>query len=147
MPTLMLSIDDRERLRAEMNRIVADLERSETKDAAAVEVLHRYIRLRVALENAVTGGNVDVNPALNLLDDVENAKEKPVFLLKANLSTEKYEHAVRLRACGILDGHQDHNGVHVKGLTDKGAALRTFLACWKNPVIDCGGRRVGAAGV
>ena len=48
---------------------------------------------------------------------------------------EETEHAVRLRACGMLEGQRDQQGVRILRVNEKGEMLRDFLTCWGNPAV------------
>ena len=71
-----------------------------------------------------------------MLNDVSNRSTTgPVVFHKPERSVEETDHAVRLRACGMLEGQRDQQGVRVSRVNEKGEMLRDFLQCWGNPAV------------
>jgi hypothetical protein len=142
MPTLTLSYDDVQHAVVAINFILASSQGTKVERQA-------YSRIRELLNAAGTVGAFSPAVALEVLDDLAaNASERSLMLRQPQRSQETTDHAIRLQAGGMLDGHRDQYGVQACKLTQDGIALRLFLQHWRDPIIAfdaTGPRRVARA--
>ncbi len=133
MPTFTLSYEDCQQMAAAIDSMVAQLQGTE---APANATIQNYMQIRETLTKAVNIGSFDPAIALKVLNDVSNRSTTgPVVFHKSERSAEETAHAVRLRACGMLEGQRDQQGVRVSRVNEKGDMLRDFLLCWGNPAV------------
>jgi hypothetical protein len=135
MPTLTFSYEDCQQMAAAIDSMVSQLQgTAESAEAAAAS--QKYTKIRETLNNAVNVGTLDPAIVLRVLNEVSNRSTTgPVVFHRPERSAEETEHAVRLRACGMLEGQRDQQGVRVSRVNEKGEMLRDFLLCWGNPAV------------
>jgi hypothetical protein len=125
MPTFTLSYEDCQQLAAAIDSMVTELQGTPVS-----------AEISETLDKAVNVGTFDPAIALKVFSDVNNRSTTgPVVFHEPERSMEETEHAVRLRACGMLEGQRDQQGVRILRVNEKGEMLRDFLTCWGNPAV------------
>jgi hypothetical protein len=128
MPTFTLSYDECQHAVVAINFMMASSQGTKVERQA-------YTRIRELLNAAGTVGAFSPAVALEVLDDLAaNASERSLMLRQPQRSQETTDHAIRLQAGGMLDGHRDQYGVQACKLTQDGVALRLFLQHWRDPI-------------
>jgi hypothetical protein len=128
MPTFTLSYDECQHAVVAINFMMASSQATKVERRA-------YTRIRELLNAAGTVGAFSPAVALEVLDDLAaNASERSLMLRQPQRSQETTDHAIRLQASGMLDGHRDQYGVQACKLTQDGVALRLFLQHWRDPI-------------
>jgi hypothetical protein len=135
MPTFTLSYEDCQQLAAAIDSMVTELQGTPVS-AEISAAIQKYMQIRETLDKAVNVGTFDPAIALKVFSDVNNRSTTgPVVFHEPERSMEETEHAVRLRACGMLEGQRDQQGVRILRVNEKGEMLRDFLTCWGNPAV------------
>jgi len=135
MPTFTFSYEDCQQMAAAIDSMVTQLQ-SAAESAEVITAIQQYAQMRETLNIGVNLGSLDPALALKVLNEVSNRSTTgPVVFHRPERSTEETEHAVRLRACGMLEGQRDQQGVRVSRVNEKGEMLRDFLLCWGNPAV------------
>lgn len=129
MPTFTLSYDDCQQAVVAINFILASSQCTKFERQA-------YTRIRELLNEAETVAAFSPAVALGVLDDLaDNVSGMSLMLRQPQQSQETTDHAIRLQAGGMLDGHRDQYGVQACKLTQDGVALREFLQRWRDPIV------------
>jgi hypothetical protein len=129
MPTLTLSYDDVQRAVVAMNFILASSQCTTVERQA-------YARIRELLNGAGSVAAFSRTIAREVLDVLAaNTSGRSLMLRQPQRSQETTDHAIRLHAGGMLDGHRDQYGVQACTLTQDGVALRAFLQRWRDPIV------------